>query len=64
MAVNKSLNETSSTHEDSSMPGVLPDIDAKISELAYYKAERRGFAPGHEMEDWLEAERELADIMR
>ncbi|WP_374089645.1 DUF2934 domain-containing protein [Methylomicrobium lacus] len=35
------------------------DNTAKISELAYYKAERRGFDPGHELEDWLEAEREL-----
>jgi hypothetical protein len=30
----------------------------QISAIAYYKAERRGFAPGREMEDWLEAERE------
>ncbi len=64
MAVNKALNGTSSTPEDSCMPEVLPDIEAQIAELAYYKAERRGFAPGHEMEDWLEAERDLADIMR
>jgi hypothetical protein len=28
----------------------------KIAELAYLKAESRGFAPGHELEDWLEAE--------
>ena len=34
----------------------LPDRDAKIAELAYFKAENRGFAPGHELEDWLEAE--------
>ena len=27
---------------------------------AYYRAERRGFAPGGEVEDWLEAEREVA----
>ncbi len=32
--------------------------DAKIGELAYYKAENRGFEPGHELEDWLEAEQE------
>ena len=37
----------------------LPDGDARIAELAYYKAERRGFEPGHELEDWLEAEREF-----
>jgi hypothetical protein len=27
-----------------------------IAEAAYYRAERRGFEPGHEIEDWLEAE--------
>ena len=37
-----------------------PDNTAKIAERAYYKAERRGFEPGHELEDWLEAEQELA----
>jgi len=30
-----------------------------IAELAYYRAERRGFAPGGELEDWLEAEAEV-----
>ena len=37
----------------------LPDRDAKIAELAYYKAESRGFAPGYELEDWIEAEQEF-----
>jgi hypothetical protein len=32
--------------------------DAQIAELAYYNAEQRGFAPGHEVEDWLSAEQE------
>ncbi len=27
-----------------------------IATEAYYRAERRGFAPGHELEDWLDAE--------
>lgn len=27
-----------------------------IAREAYYRAERRGFAPGHELEDWCEAE--------
>jgi hypothetical protein len=36
---------------------------AMIAVAAYYKAERRGFAPGHEVMDWLEAEREFgADV--
>lgn len=30
----------------------------RIAEAAYFKAERRGFAPGRELDDWLEAERE------
>ena len=32
---------------------------ALIAELAYYRAERRGFTPGGELEDWLEAEAEV-----
>ena len=32
---------------------------AKIQQLAYAKAEQRGFEPGHELEDWLDAEREV-----
>ncbi len=31
----------------------------QISLAAYYKAERRGFSPGREKEDWLEAERDI-----
>jgi hypothetical protein len=31
----------------------------QISVFAYYKAEQRGFAPGHMWDDWLAAEREL-----
>ena len=33
-----------------------PDREARIAELAYLKAESRGFEPGQELEDWLEAE--------
>ncbi len=30
-----------------------------VAERAYSKAEKRGFAAGHELEDWLEAEQEI-----
>jgi len=30
-----------------------------IAEAAYYLAEKRGFAPGGELQDWLQAEAEL-----
>jgi len=33
----------------------------RIAIAAYYRAERRGFAPGGELEDWLEAEREVSE---
>jgi hypothetical protein len=36
------------------------DFTLAIAERAYYKAERRGFVPGHELEDWLAAEREIS----
>ena len=32
---------------------------ALIAEAAYFRAERRHFAPGHEFEDWLAAEVEV-----
>jgi hypothetical protein len=42
----------------------LPTDSSAYRELvaiaAYYRAQRRGFAPGGEVEDWLEAEREVA----
>lgn len=30
-----------------------------IAQAAYFIAERRGFAPGNEVEDWLQAEAEI-----
>ncbi len=39
------------------------DWSAAIAERAYFKAERRGFAPGYELEDWLAAEREVAALL-
>ena len=34
------------------------DRERRIATAAYLRAERRGFKPGAEIEDWLEAERE------
>lgn len=35
------------------------DRDAMVAEAAYRRAEQRGFAPGHELDDWLAAEVEV-----
>jgi hypothetical protein len=37
---------------------------ALIAEAAYLRAERRGFTPGHETEDWLAAEVEVEALLR
>ena len=34
-----------------------------IAQAAYLRAERRGFVPGHELEDWLAAEREVNHLL-
>lgn len=41
-----------------------PDTEARleyIATAAYYKAAARGFVPGQEMDDWLEAEAEFEE---
>lgn len=43
-------------------PSVM-DWSAAIAERAYFKAERRGFVPGFELDDWLAAEREIAALL-
>jgi len=35
-----------------------------IANSAYLKAEARGFAPGYETEDWLQAEKEVDALIR
>ena len=35
------------------------DRNARIAIAAYYKAQERGFQPGHELDDWLAAEAEV-----
>jgi hypothetical protein len=44
------------------------DLKDKFREMvavnAFYKAEKRDFEPGHEMDDWLEAEQEIISRFR
>jgi hypothetical protein len=35
----------------------------QIEVAAYFLAEHRGFAPGHELEDWIKAEREIESLI-
>lgn len=52
-------------------PGASADITvseearrAMIAQAAYLRAERRGFAPGGEAEDWLAAEAEVDALLK
>lgn len=38
---------------------IAKNLNDMIAEAAYYKAEKRNFEPGHQVEDWLDAEREV-----
>jgi Protein of unknown function (DUF2934) len=40
-------------------PAAVRSRQIQIAELAYFRALDRGFEPGHELDDWLEAEAEF-----
>lgn len=50
---------TRSKLERREIPSFSDTREARIAERAYWRAERRGFAPGHELEDWLSAEQDV-----
>jgi Protein of unknown function (DUF2934) len=45
-------------------PTSAAQVQVWIAEAAYYRAERRGFEPGRETEDWLAAEAEVLARVR
>ncbi|MBM4182282.1 MAG: DUF2934 domain-containing protein [Betaproteobacteria bacterium] len=54
---------------DSKVALEIPVIDTRdtaelqeqmIAVAAYFRAEQRGFSPGQEVDDWLQAEKEIA----
>lgn len=62
----KSLKETKSVEPNApkSVRGkakklTKDQVFSNIALSAYYKAEARGYEPGHEIQDWLEAEAEI-----
>ena len=50
---------TGSKLEQREIPSFSESREARIAEAAYWRAERRGFQPGYELEDWLSAEKEI-----
>lgn len=60
-AIKKARQQFDDDESFSEEAGVIgtTEVTRQIEELAYYKAEARGFEGGHELDDWIEAEREL-----
>jgi hypothetical protein len=61
-AVRKRAPRKAATREIGPTPARFVEPErraALIAEAAFFRAEKRGFTPGHEMEDWLAAESEV-----
>jgi hypothetical protein len=50
-------------HSISARPLGRPERELMICEAAYYIAERRGFESGHELDDWLAAEKQVDAVL-
>ena len=59
MSKSKSKPKASRSQTSQSSAEQSSERRQRIAEAAYYKAERRGFAPGYEERDWLDAESEM-----
>lgn len=62
-------SETATVPAKATRPDGPAAVDAAtrrswIERAAYFRAERRGFTPGHEAEDWLAAEAEIDAQLR
>jgi Protein of unknown function (DUF2934) len=67
-------SQTASHRSESSRPNTLVSVTVglipaslrhdMISDAAYFRAEARGWVPGHEIEDWLAAELEIDELIR
>ena len=59
-ATPKEPTEVTAIHlERREIPSFSESREARIAEAAYWRAERRGFSAGQELDDWLAAEREV-----
>ena len=59
------MNTEHESLNDSYNPATdLEKLQEMVAKNAYYRAEKRGFEDGYELEDWLEAEREINNQRR
>lgn len=67
MATGKSVSAKKSSSGESRKAQQQPatsDRQHMISEAAYFLAQQRGFVPGQEMQDWLQAEQQVDALVK
>lgn len=60
------LREKSKTGKADAQPGPALNTQEReklIAQAAYFRAEKRGFTPGYELQDWIEAEVEVLRLI-
>jgi hypothetical protein len=63
-AAEDNASEVTATNlERREIPSFSISREARIAEAAYWRAERRGFTSGQELDDWLAAEKEIDEEM-
>lgn len=66
-AAQRRPNAPQKAGEPGASTGITVSDDARramVAQAAYLRAERRGFTPGSEVEDWLAAEAEVDALLR
>ena len=53
------IGVTATQLERREIPSFSENREQRIAEAAYWRAERRGFTAGQELDDWLAAEKEV-----
>ncbi len=64
----RTVAPTPSKGNSKDFPAAAPSISAEerqnlIARAAYFRAEKRGFSPGCELQDWVEAETEVTQLI-
>jgi len=59
ISTGSAVHGTQRTPAEKSVCASTEDRQCMIAEAAYFRALGRGFVPGYELEDWLQAEEEI-----
>ena len=59
----KNMNPLADASDGSGSAATAVAREQMIAEAAYFRAAQRGFAPGHELGDWLDAEGDVVRLL-